>query len=93
MDVVTFALAVKVVLAIEGGYANHPLDGETKYGISKKAHPHINIEKLTVKKAIKIYKEKYWDACEVELIPNEIRLSYFDSCANMGVYGAMKLLS
>jgi len=89
----TFAAAVSVILAIEGGYANHPADGPTKYGISAKALPTLNVRKLSIKQAIKIYREKYWYPCKVDKVPNIIKLSYFDSCVNKGVWASMKLLA
>ncbi len=47
----------------DGGYTNDPDDpgGETKWGISKRANPSVDIANLTVDQAIGIYKEKYWD--------------------------------
>jgi lysozyme family protein len=51
------------LIKIEGGYANNKNDrgGETKYGISKKYHPDIDIKNLTVEQAKEIYRKEYWD--------------------------------
>ena len=57
-----FLRAVKEVLKIEGGYVNNPNDrgGETKYGISKRAYPNVDIKNLTLDKAKQIYYNDYW---------------------------------
>ena len=53
------------ILFAEGGskYTNDPNDsgGETKYGISKKAFPNLDIKNLTEEQAISIYKKMYFD--------------------------------
>ena len=48
-------------LKYEGGRTNDT-GGDTKYGISKKANPDVDIDKLTVEGARRLYKERYWDA-------------------------------
>jgi lysozyme family protein len=52
---------------VEGGYVNLSSDpgGETKYGISKKAFPNLDIKNLTLDQALGIYYQKYW-------IPNNL---------------------
>lgn len=46
-----------------GGYTNDPHDygGETKWGISKRAHPEVNIKDLTKMQALEIYRRDYWN--------------------------------
>ena len=58
-----FRYAVEMVLQHEGGYVNDPADpgGETKYGISKRAYPHLDIRNLTREEAIAIYRRDWWD--------------------------------
>lgn len=50
------------LIEVEGGYANHPNDkgGETKFGISKRQFPDLNIKDLTLEKAKELYRENYW---------------------------------
>lgn len=57
-----FNLAIEPLLKDEGGYVNNPNDrgGETKYGISKAAHPDINLDDLTIEGAKDFYFHKYW---------------------------------
>ena len=57
-----FDQAIEVILKHEGGYANNPNDsgGETKYGISKRSYPELNIRGLTRDYAKKIYEQDFW---------------------------------
>ena len=48
-------------LKYEGGRTNDT-GGDTKYGISKKGNPDVDIDKLTIEGARRLYKERYWDA-------------------------------
>lgn len=47
----------------EGGCVNHPEDpgGETKFGITKRSYPHLNIRDLTLDDARAIYRRDFWD--------------------------------
>ena len=49
----TFNNIIEVVLKHEGGYVNDPKDlgGETKYGITKRFYPDVDIKNLTKEKA------------------------------------------
>lgn len=83
---VTFEECVEIILKHEGGYVNDPDDpgGATKYGISKAAHPDVDIPTLTYEKAKAIYKKEYWDAPGLESKPANLRLMYFDCAVNQG---------
>lgn len=92
-----FELAVTKTLLREGGskLTKTPGDvgGVTKYGISKRAYPQIDIEKLTEEKAKQIYRTDYWDKINADLIPSQIVAEeIFDTAVNMGVKGAVKLV-
>lgn len=79
----------------DGGYTNDPADpgGETKWGISKKSYPDVDIKNLTIDKAIEIYKRDYYDSYRNRksspLILDDMPLPYavavFDSGVNCGV--------
>lgn len=58
----SFDTAVRVLLSIEGEGCSVPNDygGTTKYGITKRQYPNLNILKLTVKQATEIYMRDYW---------------------------------
>ena len=85
---------IEKVLDHEGGYVNDPKDlgGETKYGITKRFYPELNIKELTKEKAKQIYKDDYWDKNRIESIPQELWHIFFDMCVNMGRGTAVKIL-
>ena len=85
---------IEVVLEHEGGYVNDPKDpgGETKYGVSKRAYPDVDIKGLTEDGAKEIYKRDYWDKNKVDTVPSKLKHIYFDMCVNMGRGTAVKIL-
>jgi lysozyme family protein len=86
--------SIEFVLSIEGGYINDPKDpgGETKYGISKKSYPNLNIANLTESEAKQIYKLDYWDKCSCDDLDVGRDILVFDTAVNMGVNTAMSFL-
>jgi len=64
----------------------------TKYGISAAAYPDLDIKNLTLEHAKAIYKRDYWDACEMDKLPDAIRFDLFDTAVNAGVKPAQKIL-
>ena len=84
------------VLQSEGGpkITKDPLDpgGTTKYGISQRAYPDLDIEKLTEKDAKDIYYNDYWIPSKASKVPVQIREIYFDMVVNFGRRGAVKVL-
>ncbi|QEK38646.1 glycoside hydrolase family 108 protein [Candidatus Cytomitobacter primus] len=90
-----FKKAMNVLLEHEGGYVNDQYDrgGETKYGISKKVHQNIDIERLTIETATEIYYKYYWctwkyDKIDDDVIANKV----FNLGVNLGNKNANKLL-
>ena len=85
---------IEKVLEHEGGYVNDPKDlgGETKYGITKRFYPDVDIKNLTIEQATEIYKKDYWDKNKVESLPQILWHIYFDMCVNMGKRTAVKVL-
>ena len=81
-----FYKEIKKVVEREGGYVNDPDDpgGETKYGISKKAYPKVDIKHLTLDDAVEIYKNDYWLPAKVEQLPEGLQGQYFDMVVNQG---------
>ena len=59
---IKFDLAILHILNFEGGLSNHTNDrgGTTKFGISKKSYPNLDISNLTLEQAKDIYKRDYW---------------------------------
>ena len=89
-----FDKAFDFVIVAEGGYTNDPNDhgGETRFGISKRAFPFIDIKDLTLEQAGKIYRDHYWDVLPMADLPNPLAFCLFDTAVNCGVGRAIKLL-
>jgi len=90
-----FLRAVEVVLKHEGGYVNNPSDpgGETKYGISKRSYPHLDIANLTREDAIAIYYRDFYAKYGYGRLNDEaVATKVFDMAVNMGPATAHRLL-
>jgi lysozyme family protein len=89
-----FEIAMSFVLPHEGGYSNDPNDpgGETKYGISKRAFPNLDIANLTEAQARDIYRQKYWDKLWLGQVPPAVALVVMDTAVNTGLPTASLLL-
>lgn|SRR5574343_1009303 len=75
-----------------GGYTDDPKDagGETKWGISKKAHPELNIKALTFPQALHIYETSYWDKDYEAILSDRICFKLFDMGVLIGPRTAVK---
>jgi lysozyme family protein len=89
----SFKLAIPSVINNEGGYENNPADpgGETKYGISKRKYPDLDIKNLTLEQAMEIYQRDYWDTAW-EALPQDIATKLLDMAVNMGRDTAVKIV-
>ena len=88
--------AISFVLKMEGGETaeldpNDP-GGLTKYGISQKAYPNLNIKDLTLEQAKDIYYKDYWLPCSCDELPTIYAISVFDTAVNQGVGKSKRLL-
>jgi len=90
----SFETVVHMVLEHKGGYVNHPSDpgGETKYGISKRAYPDVDIAELTEDDAADIYKRDYWDRIKGDDLPVGVACVVMDYAVNSGISRASKAL-
>lgn len=86
-----FKKVMKFILKHEGGYVNHPNDpgGETKYGISKRAHPTLDIANLTLDQALRIYHLNYWLPIRGDDRNYPEALATMDFAVNSGVARAL----
>lgn len=90
-----FESIIAQTLAHEGGYSNNPSDagGETKYGISKRSYPNVDIKNLTLEQAKAIYKKDFWDNQGYSQIEDiALASKVFDLGVNMGTKNAVILL-
>ena len=89
-----FERALKFVLQHEGGLVEDPRDpgGVTKYGISQRAYPHLDIRKLTVEQAREIYLRDYWIRAGCDALPWPRDLLVFDTAVNLGIRRAREFL-
>ena len=89
-----FEAAVDFVLAAEGGLVEDPSDpgGLTKFGISQRAYPNLNIRELTIDDAKALYRKDYWDRCSCDKLPAGIAFVVFDAAVNQGVSASIRML-
>lgn len=88
-----FEQAFAFLMAHEGEYVNDPNDpgGETKYGISKRQYPELDIKHLTIKKAREIYLRDFWQVMGGAMIrEQEIANQIFDFAVHTGIQRAVK---
>ncbi len=91
-----FAPAVDRLLELEGGYVNDPADpgGETRWGISKRSDPHLDIASLTRGQAAEVYRRDFWEPLGLgdPLWPQAIAERVFSNAVLMGPKTAVRLL-
>jgi lysozyme family protein len=87
---------IKNVLKREGGDKitrdRDDPGGLTKFGISKRAHPGLDIESLTENDAVLIYLEDYWKPSRASDLSLQLQEMYFDMVVNFGQRRAVKIL-
>ncbi len=93
MSGITFDKAFDRLIGHEGGYVNDPDDpgGETKWGISKRAYPHLDISSLTREQAKTIYFRDFWTPLGGDA-HSAIRFQTFDFAVNSGIQTAIRKL-
>lgn len=93
-----FDQAFDVLLGHEGGYVNNPADpgGATRWGITARVALQNgytgDMRAFPVEQAKVIARRSYWDAAQIESLPDEVRFDVFDTAYNSGVSRAAKLL-
>jgi lysozyme family protein len=91
-----FKKAIEFVLRHEDAKLSaeitHDSGGTTKFGISQRAHPNVDIEKLTLAEAEKIYRNEYWSKIRGdEIRDDEVAAKLLDMAVNMGSHQAVVL--
>jgi lysozyme family protein len=89
-----FAAAVDRVLADEGGLARNPADpgGLTRWGISQREYPGVDVAALTRDGAIAIYYRDWWQRYAFDALAPAIGAKVFDLAVNIGPAHAVKCL-
>lgn len=78
----------------EGSYSDGKGDpgGETKWGISKRSYPHVDIKALTRDDAKAIYIRDFWDRIHADDLPDGVSYQLFDFAVNSGIETAVRYL-
>lgn len=93
MSNLTFDEAFDRLIGHEGGYAFSAKDpgGETKFGISKRSYPSLNIARLDRETAKAIYHKDFWLPLGDDAHP-AIKFQAFDFAVNSGIQTALRKL-
>lgn len=90
----TFKLAVERVLRIEGYQSNHPDDrGQfTRWGISSRANPDLDVHNITIHDAIHAHYTRYWQPSNIpQFCPNRVAYYLLSASVLFGVHQGTKL--
>lgn len=89
-----FDEAFRIVVGHEGGYVDDPRDpgGRTKFGISQRSYPNLDIGALTLDDAKRIYKRDFWERAHCHIMDPGLALIVFDAAVNNGVGQAARWL-
>lgn len=91
--------AFDFIQEFEGGGKLHTIPGDpggtTKWGFSQRANPDVDIENLTRGKALKLFRERYWDPLRLDevksqKIANEVSEFGFNAGIHTGTYVAQQ---
>lgn len=90
----TYDEAFEALIGHEGGYVDHPDDpgGETKFGLTKRSYPYLDIPNVTLQQAKDIYYNDFWHKAKCPLMPERLRFDVFDTAVNAGPSVAIKLV-
>ena len=89
-----FDTIMSIVIGHEGGYVDNASDpgGRTKYGISQRSYPDVDIAQLSLEGAKAIYKRDYFDRLSLDVADPGLALVAFDAAVNNGVGQAARWL-
>lgn len=89
-----FDVAFDRLIDHEGGYVNDPNDpgGETKWGISKRSYPDLDIKALTREDARQIYRRDFWERIRGDRLHDGVAFQLFDFAVNSGIETAVRKL-
>jgi lysozyme family protein len=76
----------------EGGYWDDPVGGPTKWGISKRSYPHLDIPNLSLEDAAVIYEKDFIRPISSRQLPDGITFQLIDFSVHSGIRRAVKEL-
>jgi lysozyme family protein len=90
----TFDQAFDKLISHEGAYIFDPRDpgGETKFGVSKRSYPTLDIRGLTLADAKAIYRRDFWDRAQCDRLPPDLAFDVFDAAVNSGIGQSIRWL-
>lgn len=89
----TFDEAFKVLIGHEGGFQADPADAGnyangvlrgTKWGISARSYPTLDIKNLDLEDAKRIYHRDFWTKVGCDVIAGPVRFDLFDTAVHSG---------
>lgn len=101
MTASNFPTSLKLTLAYEGGYSNHPLDpgAATMNGVTQVVYdedrrdrrlPTRDVRMMTTAERDAIYRRRYWDLVHGDDLPTGVDYAVFDFAVNSGVRTASR---
>lgn len=89
-----FDMAFETLISHEGGYTPGIGDpgGETKFGISKRSYPSLDIKNLTLADAKSIYLRDFWQRAQCDKLHPDLAFTVFDAAVNSGIGQAVRWL-
>lgn len=99
----SFTKALSLTLGLEGGFVDDPADrgGATNHGITQATYDNYRaslgislqpVTNITDDEVERIYHDNYWMPGKCDALPEPIDAVHFDSCVNLGVSRAARLL-
>lgn len=88
-----FNVAFERLLKHEGGLVDNPADpgGLTKFGISQRSYPNVDIRNLTLEQAKAIYRKDFWTKVHADKLPDGVVWQLFDFAVSSGIETAIRL--
>src|SRR5687768_7043574 len=91
-----FSKYIERILGHEGGYSNRSPSadpgGETKWGISKRSYPNLDIKNLERWQAIEIYRRDFWVPVAALTPDPVLQYQLLDAAVNSGMGNATRML-
>jgi len=86
--------SITLLFKLEGYESDdkNDLGGFTRYGISQKYHPNVNVPKLTKEQAKQIYLDEYWIPSGCDELDYPMDMCMFIQAVNVGVSRAKKFM-